>query len=227
MRESWNTLRSSNRLLAALFTLTFATATACGPETVRLTPTPTAEATSAAPSTAAPTPTRTATAAPTTAAPVATPTPAPTTSPGSTPPTACPTSTGGSPTAGPLINALRAAHNPGADRLVIELSGAVVPAYEIKVASTFTAPSGQAVRVDGNAFFSVRVSGQAHTNAGARSYPQPDPYRPGLPLIREVKMVEDFEGVVIFGVGLERLACPNVLTLLSPPRIVLDFPTPP
>jgi hypothetical protein len=115
----------------------------------------------------------------------------------------------------------------GADRLVIEFTGAVVPAYEIKVASTFTATSGQTVRVDGNAFFSVRVAGQAHTDAGAKSYPQPDPYRPGLPLMREVKRVEDFEGVVIFGVGLERLACPNVLTLLAPPRIVLDFPTPP
>jgi hypothetical protein len=227
MRESWNRLRSSTRLLAALFTLTFAVATACGPETVRLTPTPTVEATSAAPTTAAPTPTRTATAAPTTAAPTATATPAPTTSPGSTPPTACPTSTGGSPIAVPQISALRAAHNAGADRLVIELTGAVVPAYEIKVASTFTATSGQTVRVDGNAFFSVRVAGQAHTDAGAKSYPQPDPFRPGLPLIREIKRVEDFEGVVIFGVGLERLACPTVLTLLSPPRIVLDFPTPP
>jgi hypothetical protein len=215
-------------VLAALLTLTFAVATtACGPETVRLTPSPTVEATSAAPGTPAPTPTRTATAAPTTPPPTATRTFAPTTSPGSTPPTACPTNTGGSPIAVPQISALRAAHNPGADRLVIELTGAVVPSYEIKVASTFTSTSGQAVQVDGNAFFSVRVAGQAHTDAGAKSYPQPDPYRPGLPLIREVKRVEDFEGVVIFGVGLERLACPNVLTLLSPPRIVLDFPTPP
>ena len=215
------------RLWTALFTLTLAISVACGPETVRLTPSASAAPATAAPSTPAPTPTRTATAAPTTAQPTTTATPAPTTSPGSTPPSACPTQTGGSPTAGPLVNALRAAHNPGADRLVLEFTGTVVPGYEIKVASTFTAPSGQAVRVDGNAFFSVRVSGQAHTNAGARSYAQPDPYRPGLPLIREVRQVEDFEGVVIFGVGLERLACPNVLTLLSPPRIVLDFPTPP
>jgi hypothetical protein len=71
------------------------------------------------------------------------------------------------------------------------------------------------------------MNGQAHTDAGARSYTQGDPFRPGLPLIREVKLVEDFEGVVIFGVGLERLACPTVLTLLSPARVVLDFPTPP
>jgi hypothetical protein len=42
-----------------------------------------------------------------------------------------------------------------------------------------------------------------------------------------VKLVEDFEGTVVFGVGLERVACPTVLTLLSPARIVIDFPTPP
>ena len=214
------------RLLAALFALTSVIAVACTPETVRISPTPTVAPTSAAP-TATPTPTRTASPAPTSAPPTATPTPAPTTSPGSTPPTACATLTGGAPTAGPLVNALRASHTAGNDRLVIEFTGTIVPGYEIKVASTFTAPSGQAVRVDGNAFFSVRVSGQAHTNAGGRSYPQADPFRPGLPLIREVKQVEDFEGQVIFGVGLERLSCPTVLTLLSPPRIVLDFPTPP
>jgi len=220
-------MRKRNPLLGALLTLSFVLPLACTPETVRISPTPTVAATTAAPTTAAPTPTRTATAAPTTAAPTVAPTATPTTSPGSTPNVACATLTGGSPIAGPQVAALRSAHNPGFDRLVLEFTGAVVPGYEIKVASTFTAPSGQAVRVDGNAFFSVRVAGQAHTDAGQRSYPQPDPYRPGLPLLREVKLVEDFEGTVIFGVGLERVACPTVLTLLSPARIVIDFPTPP
>lgn len=216
-----------NRLLTALFALTSVVALACTPETVRTTPTPSVARTTAAPTATATTaPTRTATVAPTTAAPTATPTQAPATSPGSTP-GSCPTLTGGAQTAGPLVNALRAAHQPGNDRLVFELTGTTVPAYEIKIASTFTAPSGQSVPVDGNAFFSVRLTGQAHNTAGGRSYPQADPFRPGLPLIREVKLVEDFEGVVIFGVGLERLSCPTVLTLLSPPRIVLDFPTPP
>lgn len=220
-------MRKRQRLAGALFALTFAVLAACGPETVRLTPSPSVAATTPAATTAPATPTRTATAVPTTAAPTATPTQAPTTSPGSTPPTACQPLTGGSPVAGPQVTAIRAAHNPGADRFVLEFNGTVVPAYEIKVASSFTAPSGQAVRVDGNAFFSVRVNGQAHTDAGQRSFSQQMPLRPGLPLIREIQIVEDFEGVVIFGVGLERLACPNVLTLLSPPRVVIDFPTPP
>lgn len=127
----------------------------------------------------------------------------------------------------PQVTQLRASHQPGFDRLVFEFSGAGVPSHEIRVAQTFTAPSGQVVRVDGNAFISVRLGAQAHTDAGQRSYPQPDPYRPGLPAVREVKLVEDFEATVVFGVGLERLVCPSVLTLLGPPRLVLDFPTPP
>lgn len=206
-----------NPVLIALFALPLVAALACTPETVRITPTPTV-----APTTAAPT-----TAAPTTAPPSATVAPPPSATPGSTASTSCPTLTGGSPIAGPLVAALRAAHNPGFDRLVFEFTGTVVPQYEIKVASTFTAPSGLAIPVDGNAFFSVRAGGQAHTTAGQRSYTQADPYRPGLPLIREVKLVTDFEGAVIFGVGLERVACPTLLVLASPPRIVLDFPTPP
>jgi len=218
-------MRKRNRLLTGLLALTCVAALACTPETVRISPTPTIAPTTAAPTTAAPTPTRTATPAPTT--PPAATTAPPTNSPGSTPSTSCPTLTGGSPIAAPRVAAIRAAHNVGADRLVLEFTGAAVPQYEIKVASTFTAPSGQAVRVDGNAFFSVRVSGQAHNDAGQRSYAATDPYRPGLPVIREVKLVEDFEGVVIFGLGLERLVCPSVLTLAGPPRIVLDFPTPP
>ena len=215
---------TKDRVLVALFSIALIAGLACTPETVRATPTPTVAPTTVAPTTAAPTPTRTATAAPTTT-PSATV--VPTASPTGTAATTCPTLTGGSAIAGPQVAALRAAHNGGFDRLVIEFTGAVVPQYEVKIASTFIAPSGQAIRVDGNAFFSVRVGGQAHTDAGQRSYPQTDPYRPGLPLIREVKLVTDFEGVVILGVGLEHLACPTLLVLASPPRIVLDFPTPP
>jgi hypothetical protein len=127
----------------------------------------------------------------------------------------------------PTLTAIRAAHNPGFDRLVFEFAGLGVPEYKIELASSFIAPSGQAVRVDGNAFFQARFTGQAHTTAGGRSYPQPDPYRVGLIVVREIKLVEDFEGVVRFGIGMERPLCPTVLTLQGPSRVVVDFPTPP
>ena len=220
-------MSTRNRLLAGLLALTSVAAMACTPETVRLSPSATVAATTAAPATAAPTPTatRTATTAPTTAPPATTA--PPTNSPGSTPSQACAPLTGGSPLGASRLTAIRAAHNPGFDRIVFEFSGPSVPEYRIELASTFIAPSGQPVRVDGNAFFSVRFVGQAHTDAGQKSYPQPDPFRVGLIVVREVKLVEDFEGVVRFGVGMERPVCPTVLTVLGPSRVVIDFPTPP
>jgi hypothetical protein len=219
-------MRKRNHLLGALLTLTSVVALACTPETVRISPTPAAAASTARATTAAPTPTRTATAAPTSPPPAATTAP-PTNSPGSTPSTACPPLTGGSPLGASRLVAMRAAHNPGFDRLVFEFSGPSVPEYRIELASTFIAPSGQAVRVDGNAFFAVRLGGQAHNDAGQKSYPQADPFRVGLSVVREVKLVEDFEGVVRFGVGMERVVCPTVLTLLGPSRVVVDFPSQP
>ena len=219
-------MRKRNHLLGALLTLTLVPALACTPETVRLSPTPTVAPSTAAATTAAPTATRTATPPPTTAAPTPTVVP-PTNSPGSTPSQACAPLTGGSPLGASQLVQIRAAHNPGFDRLVFEFSGPSAPEYRIELASTFIAPSGQAVRVDGNAFFSVRFVGQAHTDAGQKSYPQPDPFRVGLIVVREIKLVEDFEGVVRFGVGMERAVCPTVLTVLNPSRVVIDFPTPP
>lgn len=217
-------MSSRNRLLAALLALTWVAA-ACTPETVRVLPSPTATASAPATATATPTPARTATPAPTTAPPATTA--PPTNSPGSTPSQACAPLSGGSPLGASTLTAIRAAHNPGFDRLVFEFSGPSVPDYRIELASTFTAPSGQPVRVDGNAFFSVRLGGRAHTDAGQKSYPQPDPFRVGLSAVREVKLVEDFEGVVRFGVGMERPICPTVRTVLGPSRVVIDFPTPP
>ena len=219
-------MRTRNYLLGALLTLTSVVALACTPETVRITPTPTVAASTARATTAAPTPTRVATAPTTSPPPTATTAPA-SNSPGSTPALACAPWTGGSPLGASRLTAIRAAHNPGFDRLVFEFSGPSVPEYRIELASSFTAPSGQAVRVDGNAFFLVRLGGQAHLDNGGKSYPQPDPFRVGLSVVREVKLVEDFEGVVRFGVGMERVVCPTVLTLLGPSRVVVDFPTPP
>ena len=210
----------------ALFALTLA----CSPqETVRLTPSPTAAPTTAAPTTAAPT--RTATASPT-PTPIPTPSPTPTTAPGSTPNTACAPQTGGSNTFRSVITAIRVAHNPGFDRVVFELGPNAVgtyglPPFSVEVASTFIATSGQPVRVDGNAFFLVRLNNtDAHDQNGKQTV-TPTDIKPTTPLVKEVRIVEDFEAVNRWAIGLDHLVCPSVLTLSNPVRVVLDFPTPP
>ena len=225
------------RTSAALFTVIVALA-ACGPESVSVSPTPTAARSSAAPATTAPptaTATRTAAPAPTgSASPITTA--SATTAPGGSPNAACPALTGGSSANRAIVGDIRIAHNPGFDRLVFELVQSPgpgtygVPPYRIEVASTFTAVSGQPVHVDGNAFFGVVFQNtDAHNpNTGAAVLPAAKAdQKPNTPLIREARVFEDFEATVRTAVGLDRLVCPTVFTLSNPVRVVFDFPTPP
>jgi hypothetical protein len=211
---------------------------ACGPERVvlpRSSPSQSGQP-SAAPTTAAPTATRTATAAPTTPPPTFTSSPSAAASPGSTPATACPDQTGGSNANQAQLVAIRIAHNPGFDRLVFELGPSTAPGvygmppFRIAVATSLSGPSGQPVPIDGSALIGVRFQNASTVNPsdGSRSYTGATSLKPTTtPLIKEVRLVEDFERVMLWGVGLQRLVCPTLLALSSPVRLVLDFPTPP
>lgn len=153
----------------------------------------------------------------------ASPTPAPTPPPASTAAGACPRLTGATGVNGSSLVEIRIAHQPGFDRVVFDFGPGPLPQYTVEQAASFVAPSGQTVPVQGNAHVGVRFNG-----AGAMgSYRGPTSFRPGTPLVREVKLVEDFEGVLAWGVGLERLACPLLRVLSGPVRLVVDFPTPP
>ena len=224
---------------ALLIAIAVVAVSACGPERVVL-PRSSASASglvTVAPTTAAPTPTRSSTAAPTTAAPT-TPAPTPTAaaSPGSTPASACPELTGGAPANQAQLTAIRIAHNPGFDRLVFELGPSTAPGvygmppYRIAVATSLSGASGQPVPIDGSALFGVRFQNASTVNpsTGAKTYTGATSLKPTTtPLIKEVRLVEDFERVMTWGVGLARLQCPTLLALSSPVRLVLDFPTPP
>src|SRR6266536_663792 len=52
---------------------------------------------------------------------------------------------------------------------------------------------------------------------------KPTRLTPGLPLLKEVAVAGDFEGVLSFGVGLARPAGLRVQTLTAPARVVIDF----
>ncbi len=232
MRVRHDRMKGLRRIVSVLFALTLLGAACTPTETVRISPTPTAPAATSVPAT---TPPLTATPTPTPSASASPPaSPRPTTSPGSTPPVACSPQSGGSDANRVLLTAVRIAHNPGFDRLVFEFSptdrgqGAYgVPPFTIDVASSFAGPSGLPVTVDGNAHFRIRFQNtDAHTDAGASTLASQD-LQPTTPLLKEARLVEDFEATVVWGVGLDHLACPSVLTLSGPIRLVFDFPTPP
>jgi hypothetical protein len=195
--------------------------------------------------TATPTPTASRSPSPTTAAsalPTATtrpsasasPTAATTTNPGSSPAPACPRTTGGTAGNQAQLVAVRVAHQPGFDRLVFEFGQSTapgpfgIPAYSVEATNSLSGPSGQPVTITGSALFGARFQNASTQNPnGTASYTGSNDLRPTTPLIKEVKVVEDFERVLIWGVGLDHLVCPKVSELAGPFRVVLDFPTPP
>lgn len=170
--------------------------------------------------TASATPLRTAVPAATTAPPV-TPSPTVAATPTVPPPaTACQRATSGSSAGGGALAEVRLGSQSGFERVVFDFAAGALPQYTIEQAASFIAPSGQTVSVQGNTHFAVRFNGAG----GMGSYRGPTSFRPASALIREVKLVEDFEGVLVWGVGLERVSCPRILVLSSPTRLVLDFP---
>lgn len=178
------------------------------------------------------------TAAPTPTPPAsATASPRPSASPTANPTAAgpCPTVAGGTAGAQAQLVGLRVAHQTGFDRIVFEFGPSTapgpfaMPSYVIGPASSFTAVSGQRVTLDGNAFLSARFQNASTVSpsTGQPTYSGSTDLRPGLPLVREVKLVEDFERVMAWGIGLDHPACPAVSELGSPLRLVVDLPTPP
>lgn len=133
---------------------------------------------------------------------------------------ACRRATGGSATGGGALAEVRIGTQPAAERIVFDFGAGALPQYTVEQATSFVAPSGQTVAVQGNAHVGIRFNGAG----GMGTYRGSTSFRPGLPLIREVKLVEDFEGVLVWGVGLERSSCPRILVLASPTRLVVDFP---
>lgn len=192
--------------------------------------------------TATPSPVATATATPTASlarpSPTVTPSPSPSaTGPtGTLPPVACAPLGGGDPNAQAQLTAIRIAHQAGFDRVVFEFgpSSAPVghyglPLYEVSVVAQFIGGgSGRPVPVDGNAFIQIRFRNASTVDptTGKQTFTQSD-FRPGLPLVREVKLIDDFERVMTWGIGLERLVCATATELANPARLVVDLPTPP
>ncbi len=193
------------------------------------------------------TPPRTSPPAATASLALSSPTPPPTPSPtasaspspiptGSAPPAACPAQNGGDPSAQAQLVAIRTAHQPGLDRVVFEFGPSGVPAgvyglplYDIAAVSQFIGGgSGRPVPVDGNAFLQVRFRNASTVDpaTGKQTFTQTE-LHPGLPLVRTVKLIDDFERIMTWGLGLERLACAKVSELASPARLVVDLPTPP
>jgi hypothetical protein len=118
---------------------------------------------------------------------------------------------------------VRVGAHPGYDRFVLEFNGPV-PSYTVtpQSDSRFTlAPKGETVTLEGTNGVLITVQ---HINWTA--YAGPTSLRPEFTYLREARLIQNFEGVQQWGLGIAGVAAVRVFTLASPARLVVDVTTP-
>lgn len=122
---------------------------------------------------------------------------------------------------------VRSARHDGFDRVVFEFVAEQLPTYRIEYIDkpVRACGSGDVVRFAGDAWLSVRFTGaQAHGPEGDATIPVKDRTQsPNLAVVKDLKMICDFEGEVEWVMG---SASPNkyrVLELKNPARLVVDI----
>ncbi len=122
------------------------------------------------------------------------------------------------------VSALRTGAHPGYDRLTIEFANGM-PAdmkVSVQIGTKFVlSPSGMPTTLKGqNGILIVIHGSDLHT-----SYSGPIDIVTGDRGLVEVKRVEDFEGTVQLGLGVNGQACYRTMLLGSPNRLVIDIQT--
>jgi hypothetical protein len=123
------------------------------------------------------------------------------------------------------LTGVRVAEQAGFDRFVLQFDTRV-PSYTVKrqAKPTFrNGASGQLVTLSGSAGVLVQI----HSASASGTYSGPtDIAHPDFAVLVEAKIVEDFEGYLSWGIGLNKPACLRAFTLSDPARLVIDFKTP-
>ena len=114
--------------------------------------------------------------------------------------------------------------SPGHDRVVFEFTGDSVPGYRVEYTTkpVQRCGSGDPVTVAGAGRLIVRFEpAQAHDEQGSLA-PGERHRTPGLPAVRELTLICDFEGQVAWVLGITARSEYRVSELTGPARLVLD-----
>ncbi len=123
-----------------------------------------------------------------------------------------------------ILTGTRVGENEGFDRIVLEYDEAEVGGYRIEYIDgpAFQCGSGLPVEIAGERWLLVRLQPtHAHTEEGIPTITERS-LRPDLPVIREMRMICDFEGMVEWAVGVASMNPFRVLELREPGRLVID-----
>lgn len=124
---------------------------------------------------------------------------------------------------------VRVGDHDGFTRVVFEFDGTGIPMYRVAYADPpfFTSGEGAEVPVDGAFFLQVlafpgRVVDIEDPDL-PRTYPGPDRFEPGLGVIAEIVLIDDFEAAMTWVIGLSAEKGFTVDTLTDPVRLVIDI----
>ncbi len=121
------------------------------------------------------------------------------------------------------LKAVRVSKNKGFDRIVFEFTGGL-PRYQIEYvrSGSFETTGETFVNVGGKAFLDVNLQTLPYPEKGDDDTKIPAGNLK-LPVFREIKEIEWFEGVRNFGIGLNAKKMFRVQELTDPYRLVIDF----
>jgi hypothetical protein len=123
-----------------------------------------------------------------------------------------------------FIDRVATGTHAGYDRITIEFNNTDPGQTDVTPQNTATftnSPSGQSVKLAGNAGLLVTMKGaDEHT-----AYSGSTDITTGYSVLVEARQVQDFEGTVQWGLGLSKSACYRAFFLTNPYRLVIDVQT--
>lgn len=126
------------------------------------------------------------------------------------------------PESAPRLTGIRSGQHDGFDRVVLDVDGAL-PGYTLRyVPKLEQAGSGADVDVLGKATLElVLTPADAHDESGSPTVPRRR-VTSNFPAVREARLVSDFEGRVVVGIGVLEETPFRVVELHNPNRLVVD-----
>ena len=125
----------------------------------------------------------------------------------------------------PMLVAIRTGSHDGYDRVVLEFRNDL-PSWRVGYVDEVTSESGATVPLAGSASLFVQVGpAWAHdqnTPPYEATYTGPRSLTVDYPTLRQVRWVDEFEGHLTFGIGLQRQVGFQVVELRGPPRLAID-----
>jgi len=125
----------------------------------------------------------------------------------------------------PMLVAIRTGSHDGYDRVVLQFRNDL-PSWRVGYVDQVTSESGATVPLEGGASLFVQVDPawghDQNTPPYEATYTGPRSLTPRYPTLRQVRWVDEFEGHLTFGVGLQRRVGFRVLELRGPARLAID-----